>query len=495
MDPETHRAGQGNPLVKTMAIRDIQAGRGEVQLFQERSGVPEEVGPEWVRGIRQLLDKLLVPRDPRGIILACGFVAAAALGISALVFGDPLGYAYLATAAIGYFFLQTRLVPTTLWLLISFGGAAGALAGNTSDWIVCGLALLLAFVSLFRIPARYRGAPTPTAAESDIRPRRDGGSDGFQNGAIPDSSRFLEERPESSRILEVPVAAGAEPAPSQAITVGDQLSVVEPAGASIPRAAATPRAAHVSIRTMGRLRIEVNGRDLTSRLNAQPRLEFLISYLLARAIRGADAPIDRPALADEVAPGIATASQLDRLRKQISALKSTLGPEGRGLLQANSTHVRLDLSSVDIDIVHLDQMTRLVGRWKALIDADSAEEIRALLEETSGEFLAGFAEVEQQVTSGRGTASQIVEEARVVISGWRADLVQALAVYNEASGHPQASIAHLKSALDQSPQRQDLARLLIAAYLQTGQTARANEAGLEYDLTYPSTTLHRGEMR
>jgi DNA-binding SARP family transcriptional activator len=234
---------------------------------------------------------------------------------------------------------------------------------------------------------------------------------------------------------------------------------------------------------MGRLRIEVNGRDLTSRLNEQPRLEFLFSYLLARAIRGADAPIDRPALADEVAPGISTASQLDRLRKQISALKSTLGPEGKDLLQVNSTHVRLDLSGVDIDILQLEQMARLIGRRKALIDPDLADQIRALLEETAGEFLAGFAELEQQVTGGRGTASQIVDEARGAIFGWRADLVQALAVYNEAAGYPQASIAHLKSALDQSPQRQDLARLLVAAYLQTGQTARASEARLEYDLT------------
>ena len=103
MDHETHRVGQGNPLVETMEIRDvtmeivdIPADRGELQLFQERTGAPKEVGPEWVRGSRRLLDKLLVPRDPRGIVLACGFVAAAALGISALVFGDPLGYAYLA---------------------------------------------------------------------------------------------------------------------------------------------------------------------------------------------------------------------------------------------------------------------------------------------------------------------------------------------------------------------------------------------------------------
>src|SRR6266851_7128138 len=294
---ESHRGEQGKPLVPTMAIRDIRIGTSDVQSFLGRSRVPEEVGPTWVRGIRQLLEKLHVPSDPRGIVLACGFVAAAALGISALVFGDPLGYAYLAAAASGYFFLQTRLVPTTLWLLIGFGGAAGALAGNTSDWIVCGLALLLAVVSLLLIPARYGDEPKREASESDLRPRRAVGADGFHNGALPDSSRFLEERSESSRILEVPLAVGDEPAPSPTISVGDQLGVMEPAGASISGLAATPRGAHVSIKTMGRLRIEVNGRDLTSRLNEQPRLEFLISYLLARTIRGVDAPIDRPALA------------------------------------------------------------------------------------------------------------------------------------------------------------------------------------------------------
>jgi DNA-binding SARP family transcriptional activator len=467
-----------------MAIRDMHAISCELQLLKERSGVPEEVGPEWVRGSRRLLDRLLVPRDPRGIVLACGFVAAAALGISALTFGDPIGYAYLATAAVGYYFLQTRLVPTTFWVLISLGGVAGAEAGNASDWIVCGLGLLLAGVSLVPVPAKYRSDATrPQFAETDLRPVPADRANGLRNGPIRDSSRFLEERPESSRILEVPIAAGDERALSPVIAVSDQPRVVEPAGPSTSSPVVTPRAAHVSINTMGRLRIEVNGRDLTSRFNELPRLKFLFSYLLARALRGADASIDRPALADEVAPGIPTASQLDRLRKQISKLKSTLGPDGRGLLQANSTHVGLDLSAVEIDVVHLEQMARLVGRRKALIDADLADHIRALLEETAGEFLTGFAELEQQVTGGRGTASQIVEQARLVISGWRADLVQALAVYNEAAGHPQASIAHLKSALDQSPQRQDLARLLIAAYLQTGQTARASEARLEYDLS------------
>src|SRR5258708_35340793 len=53
---------------------------------------PREEGLGRRRG--SVLDALLVPRDARGIVLACGFVAVAALGVSLLLFGDPLGYAY-----------------------------------------------------------------------------------------------------------------------------------------------------------------------------------------------------------------------------------------------------------------------------------------------------------------------------------------------------------------------------------------------------------------
>lgn len=466
-----------------MAIRDIGAGVSEIQFFQGRSGAPEEVGPEWVRGTRQLRDKLLVPRDPRGIVLACGFLAAAALGVNALVFGDPLGYAYLAGAAIGYFFLQTRLVPTALWLLISFGGAAGATAGNSSGWIVCGLGLLLAVVSLLPVPAEFRdGAPRRELPEAGSLELHAGEANGQSNGSIPDSSSFLEEQPESSRILEVRAATSDEPRPTGDNSFGDGLGLNEPVDNQIPSSAPAATVARVSISTMGRLCIQVNGRDLTERVNEQPRLEFLLSYLLARTVRG-DTGIQRPALAEEVAPGISPVSQRDRLRKTLYALLSTLGPEAKGFLRVTSTHVTLDLSSLDVDVIVLEQLSRQIGRRNALIDAELADQIRVLLEQTAGEFLAGFSELEQQVTAGHGSASQVVGEAEVLIAGWRADLVQALAAYNEAAGHPQASIAYLKSALAESPQRQDLARLLVAAYVQTGQTARASEARLEYDLT------------
>ena len=69
-----------------------------------------------------------------------------------------------------------------------------------------------------------------------------------------------------------------------------------------------------------------------------------------------------------------------------------------------------------------------------------------------------------------------------MVAGWRADVVHSLAEYYQAAGRPQASIAYLQTALAESPQREDLARLLIAAFVQTGQTTNADQIRRDYHL-------------
>src|SRR5258707_9664561 len=63
---------------------------------------PEEAG----LGLRgrsiKLFKALGVPSDPRGIVLACGFLAAGAIGVGALLPpGDLIGLAYIAAAVVG----------------------------------------------------------------------------------------------------------------------------------------------------------------------------------------------------------------------------------------------------------------------------------------------------------------------------------------------------------------------------------------------------------
>jgi hypothetical protein len=457
-----------------MAIRDTQAIFGRFQWFKERSMVPAEVGPNWVRGTRQLLDKLLVPRDPRGIVLLCGFIAAGALGVSALLFSDPIGYAYLAAVAFGYFFLQTRLVPALLWVLLAVWGAAIAAAGNSSGWVACGLSVLLALVSLIPVPVRYRFV----AVQSEPSRKDEESRTHLRSDAVPQGP----QKSESSIFLEDLPALGLTPAESLHSNGNRSLSTaVDSATHAID--GAVPRPGSVAIRTIGRLRLGSDDRGVTQRLNEQPRLEFLLSFLIARAVLYGDAGIERSGLADEVAPGFPARSQRDRLRKQLHALQGTLGPQLKGLVRVNRTHVSLDLREVQVDVMDVLEMGRLVSRRSALIDEELADKITQLLELTAGgEFLSGFSELEHQVTEGRGGASQVVEEARVLIGSCRADLVRVLAEYQAAIGRPRSSIAFLQTALIQSPERQDLARLLVAAYLQTGQSGSADKTRREYGL-------------
>jgi len=424
------------------------------------------------QGTLRLLDWLLVPSDPRGIVLLCGYLASVAFGLVALVNppGDPIGFAYLAVAVVGYFYIQTRGLTTFLWLLVAAAGAAAWLAGGPAGWIEFAIGLGLAVVALTPLPEQDRRRPSP-AVQSSITAvtsaSQNGGGRGLSLDTF-DSSRKVEDSP---------VRSSAEP---EVGGNGNGNGAAQDNADVKPTQVRSP----IAIKAIGRLRLLVNERDVTARLNEQPRLEFLFSYLLARAVSGGDASVDRPALADEVAPGFPASSQRDRLRKQLYALQGTLGSQLKGLLQVNANRIRLELDGVDTDFGRLSQMCRLVSRRRSLIDDPLAEQIRNLLDDTGGgEFLSGFSELEHQVTEGRGSAPEVVEAARALIAGQRADLARALAEHYEASGHPQASIAYLRAALVSSPGRQDLARLLVAAYMRTGQTALADEARLEFDLT------------
>jgi hypothetical protein len=143
----------------------------------------------------------------------------------------------------------------------------------------------------------------------------------------------------------------------------------------------------------------------------------------------------------------------------------------------------LDLDDTEFDIASLRQLGERIRQRGFLIDAQLAEEVRRMLQATGEhEFLAGFEELENKVTQARGTAGEVVAEARAAIANLRAELASALAEYHDAAGHPEVAIPVLRSVLDASPQRQDVARLLVIAYLKTGQTALASEVRRNFDL-------------
>ena len=422
----------GNQRFTASLVWPIPAARIEV-------GALGEAGPDAAVHNR-LLETLGVPDDPRGIVLLCGYVAAALFGVFALLTppGDPIGWAYIALAILGYWFIPTRGLTTFLWLLVAVGGAAVAHAGAASGWLECALGVALALVGLS--PSRRHDTDAvPTEATLDERPLQNGGSPSLVQGSL-------------------------DPSPTEAAS--------EALGGTSPR---------LFIRAIGPLRLVVDGRDVTAGLEGKRVLAFLFKYLLARLVLE-EPETKRDDLAEELSPRVPEPSRLERLRKQIYKLQKTTPPEVGALVRMNQTHVWLDLESADSDFRQLTELCERIGQRDQLIDSALANQVRKMLTRTEGDFLAGFEVLEQKVNDGDGTAGQTMHAARGLIWNRRAELTVALAEYEDAMGRPDTAIAPLAAALDALPERQDLARMLATAYLKTGQTVRAAEVRRQYGL-------------
>jgi DNA-binding SARP family transcriptional activator len=236
------------------------------------------------------------------------------------------------------------------------------------------------------------------------------------------------------------------------------------------------------VHSIGRLQLLVGDKDQAASLEDRPVLAFLFKYLLARYVLG-EPPQGRDGLGDELSPGVPESSQRKRLRKQLYDLQKDIAPPIAGLIHISRTHVWLELDQTGFDVGELRLLANRIRERGSMIDAGLAAEVQDELDRTQGqEFLPGFEELENKVNSGRGTAGQLVAQARELIANQRAELVRALAEYQDAMGHPEAAIGHLQAALEALPARQDLARLLVVAYLKTGQTARASEVRRQFAL-------------
>ena len=422
----------GNQRFTASLVWPIPAARIEV-------GALGEAGPDAAVHNR-LLETLGVPDDPRGIVLLCGYVAAALFGVFALLTppGDPIGWAYLALAILGYWFIPTRGLTTFLWLLVAVGGAAVAHAGAASGWLECALGVALALVGLS--PSRRHNI-----------------------GAVP-TETTLDERPLPSGASPSLIQGSSDPSPTELAS--------EALGGTAPR---------LFIRAIGPLRLVVDGRDVTAGLEGKRVLAFLFKYLLARLVLE-EPETKRDDLAEELSPRVPEPSRLERLRKQIYKLQKTTPPEVGALVRMNQTHVWLDLESADSDFRQLTELCERIGQRDQLIDSALANQVRKMLTRTEGDFLAGFEVLEQKVNDGDGTAGQTMNAARGLIWNRRAELTVALAEYEDAMGRPDTAIAPLAAALDALPERQDLARMLATAYLKTGQTVRAAEVRRQYGL-------------
>ncbi len=394
-----------------------QPCRPSAARLEEESAVAER---EW-------RDRLGLPADLSGWILVAGSAGAVLLGLGLLLVGDPFGLLYLAAGVAAYLFLHARLFLVLVWSAVALGALAGAILGGRLSALI----VVLAASGLALVAARQRTSQPAMVSEGSALA---GGGDPKVEG------------PEEPGSPLGPLAKSPE--------VESRATVV---------------------RSIGRLQLIQAGEDLSGALLQRPTLAFLWSFLLARSVL-TDQPLLRNSLADELSPGLPAQIQTKRLRDQIYNLQHDLSPVIGGLIESDRKQVRLCLNGADFDAFRLRGMSQSMGREGELLDQSIAEEADKLLQElANGEFLPGFEELENAVTEGRGAASQIVRDARLQVAGWRAAVACAVADHRLARRQPELALRVLEPALADAPEREEVGRRLIATYLQTGQTARAEQ--------------------
>jgi len=240
---------------------------------------------------------------------------------------------------------------------------------------------------------------------------------------------------------------------------------------------------HLTIRTLGRLQLLQAGQDYGPMLMSKKVLAFIWLYLLVRRLLEPAGWVQRSAFAEEFSPGLSVKRQSKRMRDRVGdILRRDLPEVLASRLTVDRQAMRLDLSNCSIDVVRLQEVARQCADQKGMLTTDLVAEARRMLDETEGEFLPGWEEIEAEANGGQGAAKEYVRALREVAETARVDLMGALAANHLARQEPRKAISLLENALEHQPDREDLARKLRAAYLETGQHARAAELQKEHAL-------------
>ena len=244
------------------------------------------------------------------------------------------------------------------------------------------------------------------------------------------------------------------------------------------------RSTFIEVNTIGHIEIRVAGEELAAVLMAKPVLAFIWLYLLVRALLNPADRVSRSELAAELTPGLRPDRQRKRLRNRLSDMLHGELPVALAelIVVELDDSLRLDMSHSSIDLVRIQAVAARCSSKNGLLSPDLSEEVELMLDEVQGEFLPGWDQLEQDVNGGRGTSGHLVEELRRRTQRAQVDLCAALAASYMARLEPARAISLLERALVVQPEREDLARLLRAAYLATGQLTRASSVQRSYAL-------------
>ena len=291
---------------------------------------------------------------------------------------------------------------------------------------------------------------------------------------------WLERQGMASSNGDGPRQTAAVGSPAEEETESDSDEGEDGPGAEPAEATTDP--GHLRIRTFGRLQLLQAGQDYGPPLMAKKMLAFIWLYLFMRRLLEPDGLVNRGAFAEEYSPGLSPPKQNKRLRGRLTDINEDLSPVLSSRVIADRLHLHLDLSNSSIDVLRLQEVARLCVDQRGMLAPDLVAEARRMLEETEGELLAGWEDIEAETNGGRGGAKEYVRALRGLAETARVDLMGALAANYMARQEPRKAIPLLEQALEHQPDREDLIRRLRAAYLETGQHQKAVDLQREHAL-------------
>jgi len=264
---------------------------------------------------------------------------------------------------------------------------------------------------------------------------------------------------------------------------GNDESAGEDSEEAEPSTAPLVDPGYLRIRTFGRIELLQAGQDYAPELLRKKVLAFIWLYLFVRGLLEPEGRVDRGAFCEEFAPGLSPERQRKRVRDRLDDMFNRDLPQAlTSRLVTDRTQLRLDLSKCSIDIVRLQALAKQCGAKHGMLTSDLVAEATRVLDETEGEFLPDWEEIEKETNGGRGAAAEYVRALRELAETARVELMAALAANYIARQESQKAIPLLEQALERQPEREDLARKLRAAYMETGQHSRAAEIQKDHAL-------------
>jgi hypothetical protein len=233
------------------------------------------------------------------------------------------------------------------------------------------------------------------------------------------------------------------------------------------------------VSTFGGLHVREGGQDWAQALMSRPVTGFVWLRLLVAAICDPAAPLSRDEIAQQANPRVSRNVQLKRLRNVVAKGLRELPPALRDRVLVTPDVMSFELQGCEVDAIELLKLSSELERRRELTSSQAAR-VRRVLSACQGTFLTEFEIIEDLATDRHPTCGELMRELRESLTNKRVELSLLLADAYLRSHQPAQAITVLEPAVDDRPQRKDLADRLATAYRGAGREAEAKALEARY---------------